>query len=97
MNERNPPALAGGFTHSGMPTGRRHSEARGEVSTAAAIDLRNFFEKKFLKNFQKTFSFLFYSSSVGDSSSSAFGTVVNPAQVCPSLTRITITPAALLP
>ena len=53
----------------------------GSVSTAAAVDLRNFFEKKFLKNFQKTFSWMFYSSSVGDSSSSAFGTVVNPAQV----------------
>ena len=25
------------------------------VSTSAEVDLRNFFEKKFLKNFQKTF------------------------------------------
>ena len=32
--------LAGGFTHSEMPAGRRHSEAQGGVSTAAAVDLR---------------------------------------------------------
>ena len=33
--------------------GSRHSEAQGEISTAAAVDLRNFFEKSFLRIFQK--------------------------------------------
>ncbi|MBQ1196471.1 MAG: hypothetical protein IIX44_09535 [Clostridia bacterium] len=44
VKEQNPPAR-GGFTPSGMSTGRRHSEAQGKVSTAAAVDLRNFLKK----------------------------------------------------
>ena len=38
--------------------GRRPLEAQGGVSTSAEVDLRNFFKKKFLKNFQKTFPLL---------------------------------------
>ena len=57
MKEQKSPAR-GDFTPSGMAAGRRHSEAQGSVSPSAEGDLRNFFEKKFLKDLQKTFSLL---------------------------------------
>jgi hypothetical protein len=38
-----------------MSAGRSHFEAQEEVLSYAELDLRNFFEKKFLKNLQKTF------------------------------------------
>ena len=57
--ERNTFAFAKVLTLPKKPAGRRLFEAQGIVSPSADGDLRNFFEKKFLKYLQKTFPLLF--------------------------------------
>ena len=57
MKEQNPPAYGRIYSFQNGAEGGAALKREGEVSPSADGDLRNFFEKKFLKDLQKTFRY----------------------------------------